>query len=263
MTVRVRTSSDGYAIDGQWEGCAAANAFLKHLAGRGFSAATVRAYAFDVLNLARFLLDHDLRLAVTPVTVFEWIDWQDVRREPRPSTARRKGRGTAASTINRQVAAVRALFEYLVMTGMRTDNPVPSPRRGQGLRPQARGLLGHLRPLRGDQRRALPEGARHIQSQVEFLLTGVGLAAGKLHQRCQLAVGAGRTDMLDNCPATALLDRDLHRRGSRCGPNLANVRRHPLDPTDRLVPQIATRRPATSRNISRTRKSPSTCASQV
>lgn len=136
MTVRVCTSSDGYAIDGQWEGCAAANAFLKHLAGRGFSAATVRAYAFDVLNLARFLLDHDLRLAaVTPVAVFEWVDWQDVRREPRPGTARRNGRGTAASTINRRVAAVRALFEYLVMTGMRSDNPVPSPRRGQGLRP--------------------------------------------------------------------------------------------------------------------------------
>ncbi|MEV8194974.1 MULTISPECIES: hypothetical protein [Rhodococcus] len=71
MTVRVRTSSDRYVIDGQREGCAAANAFLKHLAGRGFSAATVRAYAFDVLYLARFLLDHDLRLAaVTPITVF-------------------------------------------------------------------------------------------------------------------------------------------------------------------------------------------------
>ncbi|AKE91329.1 site-specific integrase [Rhodococcus aetherivorans] len=111
MTVRVRTSSDGYVVDGQWEGCAAANAFLKHLAGRGFSAATVRAYAFDVLNLARFLLDHDLRLAVvTPVTVFEWIDWHDVRREPRPGTARRIGSGAAASTINRRVAAVRALF---------------------------------------------------------------------------------------------------------------------------------------------------------
>lgn len=150
MTVRVRTTGDGYAIDGpSWEGCAAANAFLKHLAGRGFSTATVRAYAFDVLNLARFLLEHDLRLAaVTPVTVFEWIDWQNVRREPRPDAAGRNGRMAAASTINRRVAAVRALFEYLVMTGVRADNPVPSPRRGQGLRPQARGLLGHLGPGR-------------------------------------------------------------------------------------------------------------------
>lgn len=41
-------------------GCAAANAVLKDLAGRPFSVVTVRAYAFDVLNLARFLIDRDL-----------------------------------------------------------------------------------------------------------------------------------------------------------------------------------------------------------
>ena len=34
------------------------------------------------------------------------------------------------------------------MTGVRTGNPVPSPRRGQGIRPAARGLLGHLGPGR-------------------------------------------------------------------------------------------------------------------
>lgn len=134
MTVRVRTSGDGYVIDGQREGCAAANTFLKHLAGRGFSAAKVRANAFDELNLARFLLDRDLGLAVTPVTVFEWIGWQDVRRETRPGTARRIGRGIAASTINRRVAEIRALFEYLVMTGVRGDNPVPSRTGGRLVR---------------------------------------------------------------------------------------------------------------------------------
>ncbi|GAF46559.1 putative transposase [Rhodococcus wratislaviensis NBRC 100605] len=151
MAVRVHAVDDGFVVDGEWEGCAAANAFLKHLAGRAFSAATVRAYAFDVLNLARFLIDRDLGFtAVTPVTVFEWIDWQGVRRDPRPGAAPRRGRqrAAAASTINRRVAAVRALFEYLVMTGVRADNPVPSPRRGQGLRPSARGLLGHLGPGR-------------------------------------------------------------------------------------------------------------------
>ncbi|GAA4491545.1 tyrosine-type recombinase/integrase [Rhodococcus olei] len=150
MTVRVCASEDGFRIDGGWDGREAADAFLAHLAGRGFSAATVRAYAFDVLNLARFLLDRDIRLsAVRSVTVFEWIDWQGVRREPRPAgKSRREPRTAAAATINRRVAAVRALFEYLVMTGARQDNPVPSPRRGQGLRPQARGLLGHLGPGR-------------------------------------------------------------------------------------------------------------------
>ncbi len=62
-----------------------ANAFLTHLAGRGFSAATVRAYAFDVANLARFLTERDVTLSeVQAPLVFDWIDWQGVRRTGRP-----------------------------------------------------------------------------------------------------------------------------------------------------------------------------------
>jgi hypothetical protein len=49
--------------------------------------------------------------------------------------------GAAVSTVNRRIAGVRAFFEYLVMTEVREDNPVPAPRRGQGLRPAVRGLL--------------------------------------------------------------------------------------------------------------------------
>ncbi|EUA42903.1 phage integrase, N-terminal SAM-like domain protein [Mycobacterium xenopi 3993] len=39
-----------------------ANAFLAHLSGRGFSPATLRAYAFDVLNLGRFLRERNVAL---------------------------------------------------------------------------------------------------------------------------------------------------------------------------------------------------------
>lgn len=82
MTVRVRVVEGQHRIDGQWDGLDEANAFLTHLAGRGFSPLTVRAYAFDVVNLARFLLERGIILAaVVPATVFEWIDWQGVRRE--------------------------------------------------------------------------------------------------------------------------------------------------------------------------------------
>jgi integrase/recombinase XerC len=146
MGVRVREIDGGYRIDGDWDGLDAANAFLAHLSGRGFSPATVRAYAFDVLNLARFLTERKLALAVVDATVvFDWIDWQGVRRPSRAGAADRvRADSAAASTVNRRVAAARALFEYLVMTGRRVDNPVPSPRRGQGLRRSQRGLLGHL-----------------------------------------------------------------------------------------------------------------------
>jgi integrase/recombinase XerC len=148
MAVRVQKVDGGYRIDGDWDGQDAANAFLAHLSGRGFSLATLRAYAFDVVNLARFLDHGDLTLGVVDAPlIFEWIDCQGVRRGGRCGHGERSG-SAAASTVNRRVAAVRAFFEYLVMTGRRTDNPVPSPRRGQGLRRSERGLLGHLGPGR-------------------------------------------------------------------------------------------------------------------
>ena len=151
MTVQVVVAEDGYRIGGEWEGIGPANAFLGHLAARAFSPATIRAYAFDVVNLARFLTGEGIGLAgVTPVDVFAWVDWQGARRDSAAGgkVVALRRRTAAASTVNRRVAAVRAFFEYLVMTGARTDNPVPSPRRGQGIRPAARGLLGHLGPGR-------------------------------------------------------------------------------------------------------------------
>jgi site-specific recombinase XerD len=152
MTVQVRPVDGQYRVDGEWDGTDAANAFLAHLSARAFSPATVRAYAFDVVNLARFLVERDLGLeAVTPMDVFAWADWQGARRGRGAGTGKvvaLRRRTAAASTINRRVAAVRAFFEYLVMAGARPDNPVPSPRRGQGLRLAARGLLGHLGPGR-------------------------------------------------------------------------------------------------------------------
>jgi len=152
MTVQVQLADGEYRIGGDWEEAGTANAFLAHLTARAFSPATIRAYAFDVVNLARFLTGEGIGLAdVTPVDVFAWVDWQGARRDGGASGGKvvaLRRRTTAASTVNRRVAAIRAFFEYLVMTGARTDNPVPSPRRGQGLRPAARGLLGHLGPGR-------------------------------------------------------------------------------------------------------------------
>ena len=87
MTVAVRVIEGRYRIVGEWNALEVANAFLNHLDGRAFSPHTVRAYAFDVVNLARFLLEHELGLmGVRPVDVFAWIDWQGVRRNDRGTT---------------------------------------------------------------------------------------------------------------------------------------------------------------------------------
>jgi len=66
--------------------------------------------------------------------------------------------------VNRRVAAVRGLFEYAVISGLRGDNPVPAARRSSGLRAKRRGVLGHIgsgRPSSGGrlvrEPRRLPE----------------------------------------------------------------------------------------------------------
>jgi site-specific recombinase XerD len=184
--VRVQLIDGQHWVDGQWVGTGAANAFLAHLVARAFSPATVRAYAFDVVNLARFLLERNLDLeAVGPMDVFAWVDWQGARRDgvagPGKVVALRR-RSAAASTVNRRVAAVRAFFEYLVMTGARSDNPVPSPRRGQGIRPAARGLLGHLGP--GRQRRGgrLVRQPRRLPESLAALDVEVFTASLRIHR---------------------------------------------------------------------------------
>jgi integrase/recombinase XerC len=147
-----------------------ANRYLAHLGSRAFSSATVRAYAFDLLKFARFLAERGLApVDVAPSDLFDYLDWQQARRPGREpgggkvvSLTGRKG--AAPATMNRRIAAVRGLFEHMVMSGARVDNPVPAARRSSGLRAPGRGLLGHLGPGRARgggrlvrQPRRLPE----------------------------------------------------------------------------------------------------------
>jgi site-specific recombinase XerD len=117
------------------------NRFLGHLESRGFSPATVRAYAFDLANFLAFLAERDGWFgAVRPVDLFSYLDWQ------RAVAADRRGRrsGVAASTMNRRVSTVRSWFEFLVMIEALGENPVPKARRSSGLRASRRGMLGHV-----------------------------------------------------------------------------------------------------------------------
>ena len=49
----VERREGGHGLVGSWSGMGGANAFLAHLESRAFSPATVRAYAFDLVNFAR------------------------------------------------------------------------------------------------------------------------------------------------------------------------------------------------------------------
>jgi len=144
-------TGDGHRVSGGGDDAGLVNQFLAHLGSRAFSPSTVRAYAYDLLNFLRFLAGRRARLAdVVPTDLFDYLDWQ---QRPAGMAGRRvvrlaERRGAAPSTMNRRVAAVRGLFEFAVMTGVRTVNPVPAARRSSGLRASQRGLLGHVGPGR-------------------------------------------------------------------------------------------------------------------
>ena len=53
MTLKVARVKNTYRLRGRWCDLDAANRFLAQLAARALSPATIRAYAFDLLNFAR------------------------------------------------------------------------------------------------------------------------------------------------------------------------------------------------------------------
>ena len=138
MQLRVQRSTEGHRLVGAGADVELANRFLAHLGTRNFSAATRRAYAYDLLNFLRFLAGRGVELVgVCPTDLFDYLDWQQQPRRCTPGAAVVRladRRGAAAATMNRRIAAVRGLFEFAVITGARSDSPVPSPRRSSGLR---------------------------------------------------------------------------------------------------------------------------------
>jgi integrase/recombinase XerC len=166
MVVSVVRSESSHRLAGEGPVVDAANRFLGHLEARRYSPATVRAYAFDLLNFDRFLEERDLELDdVRPTDLFDYLDWQShVRRRRSQKIVQLARPGVAPATMNRRVASVRGLFEHMVTEGTRDDNPVPVARRSSGWRAPAHGLLGHVhsgRPARGGrlvrEPRRLPE----------------------------------------------------------------------------------------------------------
>jgi integrase/recombinase XerC len=149
MTVGVVGTGQGHRLVGDGEAVEAANVFLEHLGVRGYSPATVRAYAFDVANFASFLEERKLALGeIVPSDLFAYLDWQQLQ-QPRQRCAGGKvvalaRTGPTPATMNRRISAVRGLFEHQVMTGVLADNPVPAARRANGLRTPPRGMQGHV-----------------------------------------------------------------------------------------------------------------------
>ncbi len=170
MDLKVIRSDGGHRLVGGGPVDELANGYLAHLGARGFSAGTVRGYAFDLLNFGRFLSERGATATdVVATDLFDYLDWQG---RPKPSAGAKvvrlsARRGAAPATMNRRIAAVRGMFEYAVITGVRNDNPVPAGRRATGLRPKARGMLGHIGPRKAPTGGRLVRQPRRLPESVE------------------------------------------------------------------------------------------------
>ena len=170
MSMVVVARAGSHRLEGSWAGVDTVNAFLGHLEARVFSPATVRAYAFDLLNFGRFLVERQLGLIdVVATDLFDYLDWQSKQRPAQAGNVVRlsQRQGPAAATMNRRIAAVRGMFEYAVIAGVRADNPVPAARRSTGLRPKARGMLGHIGPRRPSTGGRLVRQVRRLPESLE------------------------------------------------------------------------------------------------
>ena len=80
MGARVVRWEGGHRLSGGAVEDELVNRFLGHLVVRGFSPATVRAYAFDLANFVGFLADGGLTVRVVrPGDLFSYLDWQTRR----------------------------------------------------------------------------------------------------------------------------------------------------------------------------------------
>lgn len=146
MGVVVGRVDGGHRLVGDGPLRVLANHWLAHLEARCFSPATVRSYAFDLLNLSRFLEERGVGVPdVGPTDFFEWLEWQG---RPAPSRGRR----------------------------------VPSPRRSAGVRSPRRGLLGHVEGRRAPAPRRLVRQDRRLPESLAAEEVGAFLADLETHR---------------------------------------------------------------------------------
>jgi integrase/recombinase XerC len=214
------------------------NDYLNYLADRGFSAQTVRAYAFDLLAFARWLDGEQLPLAaVTTDVLLRFLAFCRSTRLPGQPGGNviplRSGRGTgyAPATVNRRLAAVSGLFSFWAMRDPAAPSPVP---RGAAARRAAAGehsgLLAHLnRPkarsrLRVREPRRLPRGLDRAETAA--LLGSFRTDRDRAIAGLMLLSGLRSAEVL----GLAIADVDIPRGWVRVMGKGGKERRVPLDP---------------------------------
>jgi len=213
------------------------NDFLGYVADRGYSPRTVRAYAFDLLHFARWLVEDDTGLdAVDTDVLLRYLaanraQRQDGQHENVIPLTRGTASGFAPATINRRLAAISGLFGFRSMRDPDAVNPVP---KGAAARRTARGertgLLGHLaRPkprskLRVREPRRLPRGLDRAETAA--LLGSFRTDRDRAIAGLMLLSGLRSAEVL----GLAVADVDIGRGWVRVTGKGDKERRVPLDP---------------------------------
>ena len=118
------------------------NDYLGYLADRGYSPASVRAYAFDLLDFARWLAGEGLGPGRGEHRCAAALPGRLPGRAPRGPARQRdlhasgRAAGFAPATINRRLAAISGLFSFRSMRDPAAPSPVP---RGPAARRAAAG----------------------------------------------------------------------------------------------------------------------------
>jgi site-specific recombinase XerD len=231
------------------------NEFLGYLADRNYSPRTIRAYAFDLLHFARWLLSEGLALeAVTTDVVLRFLAACRTASLPaRPGGnvySIRDGRNTgyAPATINRRLVAITGLFVFRSLRDPAAPQPIPRGREARIVaRGQRTGLLGHLATaqprsrLRLRQARRLPRGLDPTEARA--LLVSFQSSRDRAIAALMLLAGLRSAEVL----ALAVRDVDVGRGWVRVSGKGAKERSVPLDPEATTVIQtyLLTERPET------------------
>ena len=227
---------------GRWEltgavGLALINDYLGYVADRGYSARTVRAYAFDLLHFARWLAGEGIVIAGvdTDVLLRYLAANRSGRRDDQPANVIPLGRGTASgfapATINRRLAAISGLFAFRSMRDPDAVNPVPKgPAARRTARGERTGLLAHLaspKPrskLRVREPRRLPRGLDRAETAT---LMG-SFRAGRDRAIAGLMLLSGLRSA--EVPGLRIADVDIARGWVRVTGKGDKERSVPLDP---------------------------------
>ena len=127
--------------------------FLAHLVDRNYSPKTVRAYGYDLLAFCRWLVQEEVELDQVDIEVLlgflRGCREARVPGRPGPNVVAMSGHRLdryAPTTINRRLAAISALFAFVVMRDPSATNPVPKGKEARWLTTGERnGLLAHTR----------------------------------------------------------------------------------------------------------------------